>query len=106
MKNYSIYQGIYNNEYWENQFKNEINMNRYGYKVVYKSEHDDRLKDENILERLFKRFNYQQPRNYKGRSLSVGDIVQLDNLYYVCCSIGWKEIKIVESENLDGTNTI
>ena len=26
------------------------------------------------------------------RSTSVGDVVEIHNLFYLCCSLGWKEI--------------
>lgn len=28
----------------------------------------------------------------RGRSLSVGDIVEVDGVDYVCCSLGWKVV--------------
>ena len=29
-------------------------------------------------------------QNYSGPSLSVGDIVEVDGVEYLCCSMGWK----------------
>ena len=46
------------------------------------------------LEMLFERFNMgHYPTDYKGHSLSVGDIVVLDNFIYVCANFGWKKIQ-------------
>lgn len=47
-----------------------------------------------ILEHLFVLFNQGYPSNYKGRSLSVSDVVVLDKFgTYFCDSFGWKKIK-------------
>lgn len=70
------------------------------YDVVYSGKVSDFIKTEPddgdvelILEILFRIFNIEHPVGYKGRSLSVGDIVQVDNLYFICDSFGWKKIK-------------
>lgn len=36
----------------------------------------------------------------KRRSVSVGDIVKVDDVYYLCASFGWKAIDITPSESL------
>ena len=56
------------------------------------------LHGEDAAEELFDLTN--NPSRYeecvarcgKTRSLSVGDIVYVDHLTFVCCSFGWKEI--------------
>jgi len=45
-----------------------------------------------ILEELFTELNINHPADYKGHSLSVSDIVEIDNHYYYCDAYGWKEI--------------
>ena len=46
-----------------------------------------------LLEMLFMDFNREwKPRDYKGHSLSVGDIVVIDKFAYICDNFGWKEI--------------
>ena len=69
----------------------EINFKERGYKQIYsaclKSE------EEQILEDLYYIFNVNHPKDYKGRSLSVSDIVKVDEQYYYCDSFGWKRIK-------------
>jgi len=47
-----------------------------------------------ILEEIFTELNINHPNDYKGHSLSVSDICEIDNKYYFCDSFGWKEIKI------------
>jgi len=55
---------------------------------------------ENILEVVFGMFNHGSNSeselflNSKCRSLSVNDIVLLNGKYYLCESIGWKEVTV------------
>lgn len=49
---------------------------------------------EEVLERLFEIFNIKHPEDYRGRSLSVSDIIEIDNKYYYCDSFSWEEISI------------
>jgi hypothetical protein len=55
---------------------------------------------ENILEVVFGMFNHGSNSeselflNSKCRSLSVNDIVLLNDKYYLCESIGWKEVTV------------
>ena len=37
-------------------------------------------------------FYVDHPQGYKGRSMSVGDVLKLDNDMYTCDSIGFKKI--------------
>lgn len=48
----------------------------------------------NILEDLFVEFNIRHPKDFKGRSLSVSDVVKLNDDYYHCQSIGWEKVKV------------
>ena len=75
--------------------KNGFDLNDYD--VVY--EGDIELEDpqqkvhvENYLEHLFYIFNVDHPQDYKGRSLSVSDVVELDGKNYYCDSADWKLI--------------
>ena len=47
---------------------------------------------EIILEGLFTIFNLHRPTDFKGHSMSVSDIVELDDKTYYCDSIGFVEI--------------
>lgn len=62
------------------------------YDVVYTGEvkPDDTLM---VLERLFVKFNTNHPADFKGHSLSVSDVVELDGKHYYCDSFGYEEIK-------------
>lgn len=45
-----------------------------------------------ILEAIFIILNIDHPNDYKLPSLSVGDIVVIDNRHYFCDSVGFKEV--------------
>ena len=45
-----------------------------------------------ILEELFTELNINHPADYKGHSLSVSDIIVIDEHYYYCDVYGWKEV--------------
>lgn len=50
--------------------------------------------DVDVLEALYERFNIYAPIDYRGRMMSVSDIVVLDgNRAYYCDSIGWSRVK-------------
>lgn len=62
------------------------------YKEVYSSELQTTIKDkELVLDKIFEQFNLRHPEDFKGHSLSVSDVVILDNEIYFCDSIGWKK---------------
>lgn len=72
---------------------NEILLKDHDYKTTYhallKSE-----SEEQLLEDLHYIFNMDHPEDYRGRSLSVSDIVKINNdKCYYCNSLGWKEVK-------------
>lgn len=49
----------------------------------------------NVLEKLYFIFNMQHPEGFKGHSLSVSDIIKLNDSYYFCQSAGFKKINVV-----------
>jgi hypothetical protein len=46
-----------------------------------------------LLDELFEQFNMYPPKDFKGHSLSVSDIVTVEDRVFYCDDIGWKEIK-------------
>ena len=73
--------------------KNVIDLNDYG--VVYEGELDC-PEMPNALEELFEIFNVEsvrRPEDFKGRSLSVSDIVEVDGNNYYCDAVGWVKFK-------------
>lgn len=84
-----IYRVIYEDEFKLEDFPSQFHI-AYSTQV----ERDiNGLKDYEILELIFERFNIHHPDDFKGHSLSTCDIVQLDDKYYMCNSIGWKEVE-------------
>jgi hypothetical protein len=53
-------------------------------------------KRQYALESLFETFNINQPKDYKDRSLSVGDVVVLNDgtndIVYGCMGVGWERV--------------
>ena len=54
-----------------------------------------------LLEEIFKIFNIKRPEDFKGHSLSVGDIVEFRDLEecekgtekFICDSFGWRRVE-------------
>jgi ABC-type lipopolysaccharide export system ATPase subunit len=44
------------------------------------------------LDTLFHKFNIEHPENYAGVSMSGGDVIMLEDEYYLCCSMGWAKL--------------
>ena len=73
-----------------NLVKDKINLD--DYEVVYEGELDY-SEMPNALEELFEIFNVRRPNDFKGRSMSISDIVEIDGKNYYCDAVGWKELK-------------
>jgi hypothetical protein len=52
--------------------------------------------NEEMLEELFETFNINHPNDYKGRSISTGDIILLGTVAYYCDSFGWQKIDLIK----------
>ena len=72
----------------------EIDINNYN--KTYEKEVPVGLKsdvdDDTILESLFILFNVSPPEDFKGRSMSVSDIVILKGRTYFCDTAGWTRL--------------
>ncbi len=64
-------------------------MNRDAYNMVWAGE----LDHDATLAEIFEIFNTRHPEGYRGRSLSVSDIVELPDGLHFCDSFGWKSVK-------------
>lgn len=62
------------------------------YVEVYRGINSEKGSDNYILESLFVQFNLNRPDDFTGHSLSVSDIVVLEDKYYYCDSASWEEI--------------
>lgn len=65
------------------------------YNKVYAGEILEDLSNTDILEKIFCIFNMHRPEDFKGHSLSVGDIVVLDEQAYICDICGWNKIVLL-----------
>lgn len=63
------------------------------YNKVYEYTENVNVKDEIYLEQVFEKFNLDHPDDFKGHSLSVSDIVKLNDKLYICDSFGFALIK-------------
>lgn len=67
-------------------------VNFWEYETVYTGEITG-TDTNTILEKIYTIFNTAHPADYRGRSLSVSDLVTLEETgTYFCDSIGWKQI--------------
>lgn len=63
------------------------------------------------LEEVYRKFNLERPKDYHGRSLSVSDVVEVEDAatitpgYYFCDSIGFREIFFQPQLAKDSTET-
>ena len=63
------------------------------YEVVYEGEVMIKPDVHAMLETVFYIFNCRRPEDFKGRSMSISDVVELNGKVYYCDSFGFKEIK-------------
>lgn len=72
------------------------NYSKESYNKVYEGEILEDLTNIDLLEKIFCIFNIHRPEDFKGHSLSVGDIVVLhEDDYkhaYICDIFGWNKI--------------
>lgn len=68
-------------------------VDKSNYDKVYESE------TECTLEGLFEKFNINKPSDFKGRSLSMSDVVILDGVAYYCDAFGWEKIDFQRGES-------
>lgn len=68
-----------------------INMN--DYKFIYETVHKSNVKDPiRVLNEVYQSFNISKPKDFKGHSLSVSDIVLLNGIPYYVDRFGFKLI--------------
>ena len=73
-----------------NWVKDKIDLK--DYEVTYEGELDyPEMPD--ALEELFDIFNVRRPNDFKGRSMAVSDIVEVEGKNYYCDAVGWVELK-------------
>ena len=68
------------------------------YKKVYEGEVRPTAGAEvsQVLDSIFEAFNLHHPEDFRGHSLSVSDVVELNGTWYYCDSEGWVNIETEE----------
>lgn len=82
--------------------KEVLKYDREDFKVVFDKEYDRRPvdgTDKQICDWFFEMTNMAKLDGFSGHSLSVGDIVEIDNRSYICTSFGWNEVMWKEYNN-------
>lgn len=90
----TIYQirDIENVDYAFQSFNSKL-FNLDDYKKVYELKVDDTDRSNiDILEDIFMEFNVNIPKDFSGHSLSVSDVVYIDNDGFYCGPISWIQI--------------
>lgn len=69
-------------------------IHRENYRLVYEGKAETRKDAQQTLDGLFRRFNIDRPAGFDGHSLSVSDIIHLDDEessdWWFCDAYGWK----------------
>lgn len=81
---------------WGEQTKHDFNIN--DYECVLETEKND----TDNLEDIYSIFNgigdtAEWTRNFKGRSMSVSDIVELNGDFFYCDTIGWHKLPAIKT---------
>lgn len=97
--NYKIYQPKEINFFVDEK---KVQYEKANYNKVYEGQLEtDDLNENIVLEKLFEKFNIDRPEDFKGHSMSTGDIVVLGNVIehaYICCAFGWKKIVLADTK--------
>lgn len=72
-------------------FAQQKGFSLHDYEIVYEGEIED-YSIEYTLEKLFEIFNTFPPEDFRGHSMSVSDVVELNGVYYYCDHVGFKKI--------------
>ena len=62
------------------------------YHLTYQGEMPDEGSDTATLESLFYKFNMYHPEDFQSYSLSMADVVWLEDRAYYCDTVGWKRL--------------
>lgn len=95
---YKIYQLKNDTENHAIRFESFTDAKRYGeaakpenYELVYSGSLDD-FEDSNKLEAIYTKFNLDRPEDFKGHSLSVSDIIVMNNEAHYVDSYGFVDV--------------
>lgn len=96
MKKYSIYLICDDKAFIRYSVLEKIGFSMKDYTKVYEgftSDFEEKKEISQILDLIYAKFNIGKPNDYNYRSISVGDIVEIDGVKYFCDSFGWKKLE-------------
>ena len=75
------------------KYNMKVELNRY--EKIYEGSTENTKDIINILDNIYRWSNTTiHPNDYKGHSISVSDIIMINNEYWYCDSFGWEKINI------------
>lgn len=74
----------------KNAKNNKVTIYDYVNVYTYDIEHSDDILS--LLDEIFEKFNVNHPDDYYSSSLSVSDVVMVDDDAYYCDSFGWQKL--------------
>jgi hypothetical protein len=73
---------------------NVIDYKGDNYKCVYQREYNGVGGGETLSD-IWEEFNINHPVGFRGHSLSISDIVEIDGVFYYCLSRGWRVVTLI-----------
>ena len=89
---YKLWQTEDENQEFLSYKKERFDFSKYNLKYEGTITVEDKKEDLHALEELFFILNCMHPTDYNARSLSVSDIVEINNKFYYCDSFGWRPL--------------
>jgi hypothetical protein len=88
---------------YETAKKEKPDLSIKDYDMVYSGKTDLSGSDSYALNELYNVFNIRHPKDFKGRSMSVSDVIDLEGRLYYVDTFGFKRInidfKLIKKEN-------
>ena len=81
------------------EFAKDHNFKLEDYEVVWQGDTPSSTHTV-ALDKLFEEFNIRRPKDFKGHSLSVSDIIQINGINYYCEPAGWTTVNKMKIVNL------
>lgn len=76
--------------------KYNLEIKKENYDLMYEGK-IEALTHKHALDELYKTFNTEHPKDFKGHPMSIGDVIKLNKITAYCDSTGWKLLKGTES---------
>ena len=78
---------------WIAKYNMKVELSRYN--KIYEGSTENTKDIINILENIYRWSNTTiHPNDYKGHSISVSDIIKINDEYWYCDNMGWEKLNI------------